>query len=115
MDALNISEKITKAGQQIDGLIEKYRNSDTATLKKQDVTQIFVSITTVVDTCQGTQKAQVIQFLYSYLRLINRFICTSTDLFRVHIELENQLSYVRSFILDEISNVEKNPLGVVSK
>jgi hypothetical protein len=113
MDSLNISEKIAKAGPQIDGLIERYRNSDTATLKKQDITQIFLSITTVIDTYQSTNKAQVTQFLFSYLRLLNKIICTSTDLFRVHIELENQLSYLRNFILDEITNVEKNSLGVV--
>lgn len=113
MDALNISERLTKAALQIDVLIERYRNSDTATLKKQDISQIFISITSVVDTYQGAHKAQVTQFLFSYLRLLNKIICTSTDLFRVHIELENQLSYLRNFVLDEISNVEKNSLGIV--
>lgn len=115
MNTLNVAEKISQAEPQIYNLFERYKNSETAALKKQDVIQIFESIVTFVDQHQGTHKDQVKQFLFSYLRLLNKVICTNTDVFKVHIELENQISYLRNLIIDEISNVEKNPMGVIKK
>ena len=112
MDAQIVSEKITKASSLIVSLIDRYKNGDTASLKKQDVNLIFDSISSVVDDNVGKNKDQVKQFLFSYLRLINKAICTNTDQFKNHIELENQFSYIRTFISDEINNVERNALGV---
>lgn len=113
MSTLNVSEKIASAAPQIYNLFERYKNSDTAALKKQDMTQIFESITAVIDGHQAN-KDQVKHFLFSYLRFLNKVLCTNADVFKVHIELENQVSYLRSFIIDEISNIEKNSLGTAN-
>jgi len=112
MEALNVTEKIMKAYTQINGLIDRYKNSETVSLKKQDVKQIFESISSVVDTYQNKNNDQVKQFLFSYLRYLNKTLCTNGDIFRTHTELENQITHMRNFIIDEISNVEKNNLGV---
>ncbi|MES2803480.1 MAG: hypothetical protein V4654_13385 [Bdellovibrionota bacterium] len=112
MDALNVSEKIVTANTQIISLIDRYKNGDTASLKKQDMTQLFESISSVVDSNFGKNKDHVKQFLFSYLRLLNKVICTNTDIFKIHLELENQISYLRNFITDEINNVERNALGI---
>lgn len=112
MDALNVSEKIVTANTQINGLIERYRNADTASLKKQDMAQIFQSISSVVDSHQTKNKDQVKQFLFSYMRFLNKVLCTNTDVFKIHIELENQITYLKNFVADEINNVERNALGI---
>jgi len=112
VDALNVTEKLIKSYAQVNELIERYRNGDTASLKKQTVKQIFDVISTVVDTHQAKNKDLVKQFLFSYLRFLNKIAVTSIDLFRTHIELDNQITHLRNFVHDEISNIEKNPLGV---
>lgn len=111
MEALNVTEKIMKAYSQINGLIDRYKNSETVSLKKQDVKQIFESISSVVDN-NHSNKDQVKQYLFSYLRYLNKILCTNADIFRSHVELENQITHLRNFIIDEISNVEKNTLGI---
>ncbi|AZZ36375.1 hypothetical protein CIK05_06075 [Bdellovibrio sp. qaytius] len=112
MDTLNVTEKLLKSYAQINGLIDRYRNAETAALKKQDVKQIFELICTIIDDHQGKNKDLVKQFLFSYLRFLNKVSCTSIDLFRTHIELDNQITHLRNFIHDEINSLEKNPLGV---
>lgn len=112
MDALNVSEKLATAGLQINSLINRYKNGDTASLKKQDMNQLFDSISLTVDAFQTKNKDLVKQYLFTYLRFINRVLCTNTDIFKIHIELENQISSLKNFINDEINNVERNPLGI---
>lgn len=112
MDALNVTEKLMKSYAQINGLIDRYRDGDTAALKRLDMNLIFEAITKVVDTHHAKQKDHVKQYLFSYLRFLNKVSCTSIEIFRTHIELDNQITHLRNFIHDEISNIEKNPLGV---
>ena len=112
MDTLNVTEKLIKSYSQINELIERYKNGDTASLKKQNVKQIFEFICNIVDAHQNKNNELVKQFLFSYLRFLNRICCTSIDLFRTHIELDNQITYLRNFVHDEILSLDNNKLGV---